>query len=403
MAGRPRRTPGTVTKMDETSPERVTRQPRANEQLLYFTSPSLDADDRRLVFLSDRTGDPNIFSLDLDSGDETQLTSNHEGYLKSYVYFDGTPYRGLGKASIALHPSSGTVYYIQGREIRKVGPDGQSAVLARYPGDQMTAFTHVSADGHRLCVPTVDARALEAPLRSDGKPDIDIDARIRAEGLSSYLRVYDTESGEEILTEPVGRSWITHVQFSPVRNDWILYNHEWPSSDWGIRRMWLFDGERHTPLRREGGGRARDDFVCHEMWERDGGAIIYHGSFGWETPFVGRVTPDGEEVAEIALPNDSDRYGHFTVGAPGVLVSDGYYEAPGDLQNYGGDWISRLTVDWQAGTVDWQPLCRNRSSWASQDAHPHPVVDHAMRHVYFTSDKDGKRAVYRVPLDPEEP
>jgi len=139
--------------------ERITRQPEADEQLLYFTSTSLTADDRRLVFISDRTGHPNLFDRDLDTGEERQLTRNAEGHLKSYVYFHGEPYRGLGKASVSLHAPSGTVYYLNGREIRKVGLEGKERTLAEYPFGQMTAFTHVSSDGKRLCVPTTDSRA----------------------------------------------------------------------------------------------------------------------------------------------------------------------------------------------------------------------------------------------------
>jgi Tol biopolymer transport system component len=43
-------------------------------------------------------------------------------------------------------------------------------------------------------------------------------------------------------------------------------------------------------------------------------------------------------------------------------------------------------------------MCRNGSSWKSQDEHPHPVYNHAANAVYFTSDKSGKRAVYRIDL-----
>ena len=60
-----------------------------------------------------------------------------------------------------------------------------------------------------------------------------------------------------------------------------------------------------------------------------------------------------------------------------------------------GDWAE---VDWAAGRADWIPLCENGSSWDSQDAHPHPIIDHGQRHVYFTSDRAGKRAIWRVPL-----
>ena len=378
--------------------ERVTQTPGANEQLLYFTSSSLTGDDAVLYFISDRTGAPNVFRRVLDSGEEEQMTRNATGFLKSYVYFDGTPYEGLGRASISLDSATGSLYFIQGREICRATPGGGYTTLAEYPRGQMTAFTHVSADGTRLCVPTTDARALDGDQPLEGRPEYDIDARVQAEDLSSFLRVYDTRSGEELICEEVPKSWITHVQFSPVNHNLILYNHEW-ASDWGIRRMWLFDGTRHVRLRPEGDGRRRDDWACHEMWERDGTAIVYHGGLANGRNYVGRVSADATGHTEIVLPETWWRYGHFTVGGLGVLVSDGYYEHPDHptSDTKGGDWICRVDVDWEAGTAEWTPLCQNMSSWDSQDSHPHPVFDHAAQNVYFTSDFEGKRAVYRVP------
>lgn len=376
-------------------PERVTANPAANEQLLYFTSSSLLSDDSRMVFISDRTGHPNLFIRDLVSCRDSQLTGNVEGFLKSYVYFDGTPYRGFGKASVSLHPESGALYYIQGREIRKIDANGNERTLAQYPRGQMTAFTHVSGDGKYLCVPTTDARALDGGKQLHGKPGYDIDQRVRYEGLSSFLRVFDTGTGEEVICERVRNCWITHVQFSPVNSNLILYNHEWPS-DCGIRRMWLFDGSRHLRLRTEYEGRSRRDWACHEMWKRDGSAIIYHGGHSCGQSYIGRVNSDGTGTREIALPAKYKRYGHFTVGATNMLVSDGYYEEEDDRKTDGGDWISLVDVSWENGVARWFPLCRSSSSWKSQDEHPHPILDHAIRHAYFTSDVEGKRAVYRV-------
>jgi hypothetical protein len=367
----------------------------ANDQLLYFTSTSLLADDQQIVFLSDRSGQPNIFLRDLRTGRDRQLTFNREGFLKSYVYFDGLPYRGLGRASVSLDPRRGLVYFIQGRQICSVDTQGRQRVLAEYPAGQMTAFTHVSADGSRLCVPTTDARALDGDRVLARKPDYDIDARVQKENLSSYLRVYDTASGKEILCEQVPRTWITHVQFSPRDPALILYNHEW-CSDPGTRRMWLWDGRRHLRLRPEGDGRSRLDWACHEMWERDGSAIIYHGSYHDGPALIGRVKPDGSGLREIALPREWNRYGHFTVGRPGWLVTDGCYLQPDDPKRSGGAWISVLKVDWAAGRYDWLPLCRHGSSWTSQDAHPHPIFNHASDAVYFTSDAGGRRAICRV-------
>ena len=41
-------------------------------------------------------------------------------------------------------------------------------------------------------------------------------------------------------------------------------------------------------------GRSKDDWTCHEMWERDGRTIIYHGSYVDGRAYLGRV--------EIPLP-----------------------------------------------------------------------------------------------------
>ena len=35
--------------------------------------------------------------------------------------------------------------------------------------------------------------------------------------------------------------WITHVQFNPVDNEIIMFNHEWPAFDCGIRRINVYD------------------------------------------------------------------------------------------------------------------------------------------------------------------
>ena len=385
----------------ETSPVIVTGPNTGNNQLLYFTSSSLTADDRHLVFISDRTGNPNLVTRDLATGMERQLTTNTAGVLKSYVYFDGLPYRGFGKGSVSLDSKNGVVYFIEGREIRSVTLDGRQRVLAVLPKNQMTAFTHVSADGTRLCVPTTDARALDGDKILKGKPDYDIDARVQREHLVSYLHVYDTVSGKEIACEPVTNAWITHVQFSPINNHLILYNHEYCFES-GINRMWLWDGTNHIRLRVEGDGRSRADWTCHEMWERDASAIIYHGSYTNGQSYVGWVRPDGTGPVEIALPDNWKRYGHFTVGHPGELVTDGCYVVPGDPKRFGGNWISVLRVDRSSRTCDWMPLCPHGSTWTSQDSHPHPIFDHAASAIYFTSDAQGERVVCRVAVPPSK-
>ena len=76
-------------------------------------------------------------------------------------------------------------------------------------------------DGRLLCVPMTDARALDYDPETEGsgldrRPVYDIDGRVQEEGLSSWLCVYDTESGRLLYEKTVPKCWITHVQFNPA-------------------------------------------------------------------------------------------------------------------------------------------------------------------------------------------
>lgn len=374
---------------------RITPDRGSNDQLLYFTSSSITEDEQTLFFISDRGGEANLWVQDLSTGSQRQLSQNREGTLKSYVYFSGNVNRGFGKASVSLDAANGIAYFLQGTDIIQAPRGGSLRRLASIPADQVSAFTHVSADGKLLCVPTTDARALEDDVIKPGFNNLAIDQRVQAEGLCSYLRLFDTRTGKCVHVECVPRAWITHVQFSPANPSLILYNHEWPSVDCGVRRIWLWDGSTHRPLRTAGAGRSRDDWTCHEMWQRDGESVIYHGTYATGTAYLGRWSHDGSLV-EVSLPDGWRQYGHFTVGSRDELASDGYFRTDDDDPKGAGKWISSLKVDWQAKSIRWNPIVRSRSSWDSQDSHPHPIFSPSAKQIYFTSDRSGKRAVWRV-------
>lgn len=360
-------------------------------QLLYFTSSSLALGGRFLVSISEANGSPNLMVRGLPCGSARILSDNTKGFLRSYVYFNGQSGRGFGKASASLHADSGCIYYLQDWEIRCVDLDGGLRVISELPRGQISAFTHVSSDGRWLCVPTVDEEAFGDLENPKSIPD-----RIRERNLSSWLRIYDTRSGELAACERIPGAWVTHVQFSPADPHRLLYNHEY-SRTAGEDRMRLWDGREHRRLRPPGTGRRPGDWVCHEMWERDGSAVIYHGRFEDGPCFLGRVGLAGGAPRELALDGSWNGYGHFTVGAPGRLVSDGYYRGPDDPPGTSrGRWISLVHADWLKGTLSWHPLCEHHSSWQTQDVHPHPIFDPEGRNVYFNSDCEGTPAVYRV-------
>ncbi|MDO4802136.1 MAG: hypothetical protein Q4A15_08215 [Prevotellaceae bacterium] len=371
-------------------------------QLLYFTCSSLSDDDKYLYVISNRTGSPNVFVHNMETGEERQLSRNENGVLKSYVYFDCTPHRGLGKASICLDPHRNIVYYIQDDDICKVGLDGKITVLNHVPVDRVTAFTHVSDDGRLLCVPMTDARSLDYDPETEGsgldrRPVYNIDGRVQDENLNSYLCVYDTATGALLYEKRIPKCWITHVQFNPANPEIIMYNHEWSSFDCGIRRMWIYDHKKdeYWNVRKDGAV----DWVCHEMWSDDGNIIIYHGGYAEGLAMVGRYNMLTGERKEISLPADYNAYGHFTMDHQQVLCCDGYFKFPEDIKKVwnnstdngpdphkkDGEYISRVVPDWETGVLNWIPLCKHESDWLGQDAHPHPIYNHKGNKIFFNS------------------
>ena len=404
------------------------RDEHFDTQLLYFTCSSLSEDDRRLYMISDRDGHPNVWVHDMLTGEEKMITNNKKGFLKSYVYFAGTQDEGLGKASVCLDYHRDVVYYIQDDKICKSDLEGNVTVLNSVPDHRMTAFTHVSDDGKRLCVPMTDGRCLDFDPEKEGsgvdkRPIYDIDGRVQEENLSSYLCVYDTSTGDLLYEKCVPKCWITHVQFNPVNPELIMFNHEWSSFDCGIRRIWLYNHatDKIIRVRTEGtdtlgntGGYARsaDDWVCHEMWSDDGNVIIYHGGYSEGPAMVGKYELSTHRYWEIALPEEYNAYGHFTMDHQQILCCDGYFKfhdeqkpvrenitdnGP-DPHKKDGEYISRVVPDWDKGTLIWIPLCKHQSDWLGQDAHPHPIYSHKGNYIFFNSRTEKDVEIFNVPV-----
>jgi hypothetical protein len=318
-------------------------------------------------------------------------------------------FNALVISSVVLHAKTGMLYFLKGRKLYRYDLKGNGRVLAALPEKTGMGCAHVNEAGTKFLVGAIDDRAFDTYDGTDGSV---IDARVQQLNLTSHLLVYDTDTGKLLMDEPVHNGWVTHVQFNPLDDNIIMYNHEWPS-DCGIRRIWVFDGKRHIQVRSEGEGRSRKDWTCHEMWERTTGNLIYHGKYANGIAYIGRITynnfPDMHDysITEIPFPKEFVKYGHFSVSNTDLLVTDGYYQIEGEETHTStkspsgtsGEWITILKPDWAKKTVEWVPLCQHGSNWDCQESHPHPVFNHAADAVYFTSNKEGKRAVYTVNLN----
>jgi oligogalacturonide lyase len=374
---------------------------RATDQHPYFTGPAMTADGGRLIFMSGRTGNPNLFSLDMQSGEILQLTDNRYGVLRQYVFPWGNLV-GFGKSSVSLNAATGDVFYLQGREIRRVNAyTAQEVCIAELPPGWVTAFTHVSTDNALLCVPLVpeDAFALshEATDRRYHPNGFGaIVERIHERELKSLLWVVATDgSRQEIWAEQ--ESWITHVQFRPNDNRYLLFNNEGIGNSPDHQRIWMCDGNSGDIWKVR--PRPTDDerfWTCHEVWTEDSTEILYHGggthpTTGENVKFYGFSDLSGQNFREYYLrPQDVNcGYGHFgTHSQSNYAYCDGFFDA------------GLITEVWpgEDGYVQFRPICRHDSHWVGQDDHPHPILtpDHSM--VIFSSSAEGTGNVYGVRL-----
>jgi len=385
------------TFIDRTDPDtgRTVRQLTSspgNHHHLYFTSNSFNKNNDTVLFISDRSnGHPNLFKLNLVTGETVQLTDNRDGYLLSYVYYDGNPYRGLGKASPSFEPSTGQLLYIQGNEVRLLHVETlEERVIYTLPGEVMTGFTHLSSDGRYACVPYISAEAFRVP---PGNEFHHIRDKVMRERLESHVLVIDTETGEGDVRF-AHQGWITHVQFHPKDPSQILFNHEGGRV---AQRIWLYKDGKIRKIRDQS-PEGLSIWVCHEMWQRDGHRIIYHGSKTVDgvsgVNFVGMAQLDGagmtecdgseDEIVELHFPQNMRAYGHFTVSSDDErLVTDGVIDSSS---------IHLVRAGWENRELSWELLCRHHSSFSVQDVHPHPIFSHDDRYVLFTSDAHNERS-----------
>jgi hypothetical protein len=358
------------------------------DQHFYFTSPSVTEDDRWLVFISERTGDPNLFAIDRATGEMQQVSDNTAGLLHAYVYPYGGQ-TGLSKASPALDAHSGTVVWVQDNAVwtAKLG-EGDAPEPARrladLPGEpkMVSGFTHVSKGGQFACVPVAAPEAFTQTTDSQGSQMGAAFKAFNTLGLESLILIVDLASGE-IVDELSMPFWVTHVVFMPNDPTQIVFCQE----GGGIivsQRTWCWQRQAPGVPRSRVGGRPlypqpASEWMSHENVERTGKFIIAHGgkrgdrgNIGHDEVWFDKRDFNGKLLGRYTT--DGTATGHAVMGSDGVTVVM-------DPKEY--LWT------WNMETGDTQILCEHGSSMCEQDCHVHPVMTADGNGVVFTSDRAG--------------
>ncbi len=355
----------------------------ARDNHLYFTSPSVTADDRWLVFLSERTGRVNLFAIERATGRIHQVSANRYGVMRSYCWPWGGE-NGLSKASPALDLFRNRVYYIQdgalwGSSIETPAP----ARIWTLPVGWWSNFTHVSPDGKTLCVPLVDPRAFPSGLQTQMQQLLLVPPIMREAQLCSRIYLVDVETGEAtVAAEPP--FWVSHVQFDPAGSGRILFNQEGISRQERLIRTWCLENDgSFRPLYDQ----PLDETAVHENWSFDGTMIVYHGYRKDGSAFFAARDWNGKLCFEERTENPGGP-SHYTPTCDGSgFVTDEPGGALALFRMQAGAGFERSVVCWHGNRMD---------ACLDQDDHVHPLMNHDGQGIVFTSNRDGLANVYEV-------
>jgi oligogalacturonide lyase len=342
---------------------------RAHSHHLYFTNSGLWDGGRRLLIASHRANAANLFSIELDGGEMTQIT-------------DFPPQAGPQLQRTFINPTRDEAYLtcdgeLLAVDLRTLEQRGLYRVADGFVAGNMSC----TADGRTVCL--AEREDLSRRIRTD-----------LGHGYTGFVETFEarprcrivavaSEGGEtRVIHEDT--CWIGHVNTSPVLPEILTFCHEGP---WHrVQRMWLLNirsGEVQ-PLRKQ----TPPEAIGHEYWFADGRRVGYHGWKDPTTHLFGFVRWDGSEGREWPWRGRSM---HFHSLDEGLVVGDGGKDLPYVL-------LWRLRDDRYDGP---KVLAWHRGSFHSQILHVHPRMfsdSEGRRQIAFTADPQSYGNVYLAEL-----
>jgi oligogalacturonide lyase len=351
----------------------ITEGTRPSEAV-YFEAQGFTADERYLVFRSERTGSSELFRCDLSSGELVQLTEDAQ----------------LQGHSPSIHPDGHTLYFIAHDALWKIDvATGEIDCCFQHPqyrSGRLWPFPlSFSRDGRLVALAVRDDTTLTPIPGGIGQ----------SEGPRMELLRLDLSSGEAtpLFTCETGFS---HPLICPGDPDLVTYvphgNFCW--------NMDLPRSERvRTMIHDHRSGTARP-FLCplkhrtitHESWSPDGERFYFFDKNGgeWIPVSICSVNRQGKDW-QTHFTSFRYRLGH------GITSPDGR-SFVSDCQEEDGSPL--FLIDLKTGGHEilcWPDASNNGGHDAC--AHVHPSFSPRGNYLTYTSDRTGTPQVYVVPLN----
>jgi hypothetical protein len=313
---------------------------------LYYYVPSLTPDGY-LVYHRAHDGDVQLYSLDLDSGESTQLT-DATATDTQWRPWCTDPGEGVLDHRSALNVSRGEVIYFDGTDVRTADVEsGARESLFSLPEDRVAIGQNcVTPDGEWFVYIHHDREGFRA-MFEDGEVH-----RHRSEG--TVLAAYHVDSGEHRTLVRID-SPIHHVL--PYDDEHFVFCH--PATENGM--LWTdLEGGWYSHFR------TRDEFggaACHHLATARG--ITYEVLEGSAGVRAGRYDPFTHDRFEFRLPDDFG-YTHTGYDPDGKLF---FYETEGER----GHEIRYLDRYREDGTHEWEQIVGDWPTYGGgQKSHFHP-------------------------------
>ena len=350
----------------------------SNNYHFYFTENSFIKGKREIIFFSDRGSGKeyhyNLFSMNLDTGEMTQLTDS----LASMGHSTTKTLDG----KFIFYPNENKMVRLDTSTLNELviyenDPAFRMGMVSLNAGETKAGFTRNEDVGVSSGKNYAGFMETMFATKRSFITVVDID------GHNPYDAFFDTHL-------------IGHFQFAPDDDTIGTFCHEGP---WDLvqQRIWIIDFMSRSVIpcfRQE-----KDDCVGHEFWTRDGLIFFdnrragHDGTITSERKQTYAVEPEIKQTPYIGF---ADKRGKIlrTVEMPFYC---NHYHANNDNSILVGDDVDDLQlINIASGKARMQTLCYHGTSWYGQSTHCHPTFDWEGRYVLYTSDFGGKHNLYMI-------
>jgi oligogalacturonide lyase len=329
----------------------------------YFTYPCWYDKGRKIVFYSDRENRTNLFGVDLESGDITQLT-------------DLDPARGH-VGGLSKNPVREEIYFYHGDTLMALDLASLDArPLYTRPEGYVGGSANATADGKYLCAGYREDLS-DKILMDLGHGYVGFDECWEAHPHSMIVKIPVDGGPSEVVYEE--NYWLGHFNASPKLPNIVTFCHEGP---WHKveNRIWGLDLDTGETWQIR--PNAPDEAIGHEYWMQDGEHIGYHGR-----------TPEGSVYGSIRYDNADQ------VEAPFEGHCWHFHSYMLDLVVGDGDSDNPYLLLWRFRDGQFEGpkvLAWHRGSFHIQRVHLHPCFNTEGTQIVYTADPQGYGQVFVV-------